>query len=51
MQSESGRGRSFMPRSSETVGQPGLSRSSFHQPAQLPGPRARILQGRAKRRS
>lgn len=44
------RGRSFVPRSLKTVGQLGSPRSSFNQPAQLPGPRARISQGREERR-
>lgn len=34
----------------KTVGQLGSSRSSGHQPAQLRGPRARIVQGRETRR-
>jgi len=36
--------------SRKTVGQLGSSRSSGHQPEQLRGPRARIVQGRATRR-
>src|SRR5258705_10513514 len=34
----------------KTVGQLGSSRSSVHQPGQLRGPRARIVQGRETRR-
>src|SRR5688572_12644518 len=34
----------------KTVGQLGSSRSSVHQPEQLKGPRARIVQGRETRR-
>lgn len=34
----------------KTVGQLGSSRSSVHQPGQLKGPRARIVQGRETRR-
>jgi len=35
---------------SKTEGQLGSSRSSVHQPGQLKGPRARIVQGRETRR-
>ena|SRR6185437_2772258 len=44
------RDRSQRSRSPKTVGQLGSSRSSGHQPEQLRGPRARIVQGRETRR-
>ena len=44
------RDRSQRSRSSKTMGQLGSSRSSGHQPEQLRGPRARIMQGRETRR-
>lgn len=44
------RDRSQRSGSLKTVGQLGSSRSSGHQPGQLRGPRARILQGRETRR-
>ena len=44
------RDRSQRSGSLKTVGQLGSSRSSVHQPGQLRGPRARIVQGRGTRR-
>ena len=44
------RDRSQRSGSLKAVGQLGSSRSSVHQPGQLKGPRARIVQGRETRR-
>src|SRR6185437_6406203 len=47
---ERGRSQRSGSGSKKTVGQLGSSRSSGHQPEQLRGPRARIMQGRETRR-